>query len=542
MSRGKFTTQWFKICLNAVLFIIWSAVLSAQCNQAATVIPAGKGGCDVWIKLADGTVFQPTNKIDKLREGQEINFSYTLDAPVTACTGAEAININCLNIVKETIVCKSKFEASLVGVDTAGHVTLKFKNLSYGNYKDVELNFGDGGFRTDFNGEINYTYTKPGLYEACLIVSSETCSSESCQYLMAGSNDLICSNSDCVYPGDANKDGKANLYDLLMIGVGNNKTGPARPDLTTDFNPKAAANWAFSTSRGVNYKHFDCDGNGKISNIDLATINTNYSRCEKPKVPIVAGSPQVKIVFEKDSIGVERSGGKIAINARIEVIGDPKIQIPIYGVAAYFKYNKNQVDNFIVRYNDGSFLGNEDNVLWDYKDSNINNTDISQVDFAVAKKSGKATKESGTIGYVTSIVDADIIMKANHGTSGQFEVEIEGGMVIDDFGNEYQITKSFEKSSVTLYDVELTTEINDLNSEIKLQVYPNPATEDVKFFLPNARASKLEFYNALGGSISTYTLSNVQYYTLPVTQLTPGVYVCKFTTNKGVAIKHLVVK
>ncbi|MBK8720919.1 MAG: hypothetical protein IPL95_01135 [Saprospiraceae bacterium] len=143
-----------------------------------------------------------------------------MNVPITACTGATAVNINCLKIVKEAITCKAKFEANYIGVDTNGHVTVKFSNQSYGEYKYVELNFGDGGFVTDFSEDIYYTYTKPGLYEACLIVSSDECSSETCQHLLAGSNSLICTTSDCVYPGDANKDGRANLYDLLMLGVG----------------------------------------------------------------------------------------------------------------------------------------------------------------------------------------------------------------------------------------------------------------------------------------------------------------------------------
>lgn len=538
MIVKNLTSKVLKSIFFLAIFSLWTVVLMAQCNLTGTVVPAGKGGCDVWIKLEDGTLLQPVNRLDKLRESQEIEFSYSLNVPITACTGATAININCLKIVKEAITCKAKFEANYIGVDTNGHVTVKFSNQSYGEYKYVELNFGDGGFVTDFSEDIYYTYTKPGLYEACLIVSSDECSSETCQHLLAGSNSLICTTSDCVYPGDANKDGRANLYDLLMLGVGNKKTGPERPNSSTEWSPQAAPNWTNSTPKGINYKHFDCDGDGSVSDIDLAAINTNYTPCIKSKAPIVNGSPHVRLVFEKDSIQIERGSGKLGINARLEVVGDVKNQIPIYGIAVYLRYNSSQVNDLFVQYNDASFLGAEEDVLWSFKDQPKSN----QLDLAASKVGGKGVKESGAIAFVTSIVDADIIMKANPSGHGQFEIELEGGVVVDENGNEYQIITDKNNSKVVLVDAELTSGNKDINNEIKMQMFPNPAREEVKFVFPNAKASKLEFYNALGGRISTINLADVQNFSFPVVNYAPGVYVCKFTTNKGVVIRHLAVK
>jgi hypothetical protein len=220
------------------------------------------------------------------------------------------------------------------------------------------------------------------------------------------------------------------------------------------------------------------------------------------------------------------------------VVGDVKNQIPIYGIAVYLRYNSSQVNDLLVQYNDASFLGAEEDVLWSFKDQPKSN----QLDLAASKMGGKGVKESGAIAFVTSIVDADIIMKANPSGHGQFEIELEGGVVVDENGNEYQIVTDKNNSKVVLVDAELTSGNKDLNNEIKMQMFPNPAREEVKFVFPNAKASKLEFYNALGGRISTIDLADVQNFSFPVVNYAPGVYVCKFTTNKGVVIRHLAVK
>ena len=537
MQLVNILSRHLKSCLFLVVFLGFSLEMLAQCTNNGTVVQPGLGGCDVWIALEDGTFLQPRNKIDKLKVGQVIKFGYSEEMPISACSGAPSVSINCLEIVSAPYVCKAKFEAINQAVDASGFVTVRFVNKSIGKYNELELNFGDGNFRTDFKEDIYYTYAKPGVYEVCLTLSGDDCSSETCQYIAAGSNELICINSDCVLPGDANKDGKANLYDLLMLGVGNKKTGPERPNASVNWQPQAAANWDYRTPKGLNYKHFDCNGDGNVSEIDLAAINVNYSACEKPDLPVVLGSPLIRLVFEEDSIVFDRGSGNLGINARLELVNDGKQQLPIYGLAAFMKYKSEGVADIMVQYSDASFLGKEEDVIWAFREV----SDVNQLDFAAARIGGNSSKGSGTLAVITYIVEPDIIMKANSGGVVPFEIELGGGMVVDDKGNEYQVILEKKPTTVTLIDAELSTRTKELSKDVKMQMYPNPAKEEVKFVFPNARAQKLEFFNALGGKIYQLQLPDLQQLTLPVAGMMPGVYMCKVYTDKGIIMRHLVV-
>ncbi|MGZ5282484.1 MAG: hypothetical protein ACXWEY_09435, partial [Bacteroidia bacterium] len=83
---------------------------------------------------------------------------------------------------------------------------------------------------------------------------------------------------DCVWPGDANKDGIVNHLDILEIGVGFGANGLARTDTSTYWKAQQTTSWNRQTYYGIDYKHLDCDGNGKIDANDTLTVTRNYGK------------------------------------------------------------------------------------------------------------------------------------------------------------------------------------------------------------------------------------------------------------------------
>jgi hypothetical protein len=91
----------------------------------------------------------------------------------------------------------------------------------------------------------------------------------------------LCEGGDCVWAGDANKDGIANYRDLLPIGVAHSQTGAARNGNVV-WSPKTVSNWNTTFSDGnFNAKHIDCDGNGVIDLSDIEVTKAN-SQLTKP--------------------------------------------------------------------------------------------------------------------------------------------------------------------------------------------------------------------------------------------------------------------
>jgi hypothetical protein len=92
---------------------------------------------------------------------------------------------------------------------------------------------------------------------------------------------VVCDGADCVWAGDANRDGIANYKDLLPIGVAQAQTGAPRNGNIV-WSPRTATNWANTYADGnFNVKHIDCDGNGKVELLDFGVTKNNL-QLKKP--------------------------------------------------------------------------------------------------------------------------------------------------------------------------------------------------------------------------------------------------------------------
>lgn len=90
------------------------------------------------------------------------------------------------------------------------------------------------------------------------------------QFAGACSTFKLCS-SDCVWPGDLNRDGIVNHFDLLPLGVGWGKTGLDRSGLNT-WAPHDARDWGEWYNQDYDVKHLDANGDGLLDSLDLKTI------------------------------------------------------------------------------------------------------------------------------------------------------------------------------------------------------------------------------------------------------------------------------
>lgn len=95
-------------------------------------------------------------------------------------------------------------------------------------------------------------------------------------------------SGDCVWPGDANVDGVVNSLDALFIGLAHGAEGPARPHAGTDFAAQPSpGEWEGhfppnAWGEAINFKHADCNGDGRVDQQDIETVFANASDdCEQ---------------------------------------------------------------------------------------------------------------------------------------------------------------------------------------------------------------------------------------------------------------------
>ena len=90
-----------------------------------------------------------------------------------------------------------------------------------------------------------------------------------------------CSSNGCVYPGDANDDGKVDATDLFYIGYAYGQTGTPRTFKGNAFKGQNATDWTKTFPTSENFKYADCNGDGTIDSADVEAIAINYRLVHK---------------------------------------------------------------------------------------------------------------------------------------------------------------------------------------------------------------------------------------------------------------------
>ncbi len=134
-------------------------------------------------------------------------------------------------------------------------------------------------------------------------------------------------NTNDVWPGDANADGVANLYDLLAIGQAFNDNDTSRPNASINWIAQPCPDWANYFPSGVNHKHADTDGNGVVNFGDTTAINVNFGQTHPRIAPGLPGlaSTDLIVTSSSDTVGILNTA---TFDISLSVPGDS-----IYGLA-----------------------------------------------------------------------------------------------------------------------------------------------------------------------------------------------------------------
>ena len=232
-------------------------------------------------------------------------------------------------------------EASFLFTHT-GNNTYIFYNTS-SNYDFYQWDFA-GDIVTPLPEVTSTIYTLPeDTNQVCIyIFNINGCTDTLCLQVYPGSPDEMCNVTDCVWPGDANGNLRANNYDLLNIGLGFGQTGPMRPFYPNPDNPiEWAPNYGFNWmdyAGPVNFKHLDCDGDGIVDEMDLSAIELNYT----PEIDVASQptlqAPPVYLEFEETEITItDDFPDSIILTAHLILGSDTQPFDDAYGIAFKFQ-------------------------------------------------------------------------------------------------------------------------------------------------------------------------------------------------------------
>ena len=427
--------------------------------------------------------------------------------------------------------CHAAFEYS------ADNGVVEFTNLSTGNYSDWEWDLGNG-ISTQNLMLSTYDFGDINIYTVCLTVSnSNGCSHTFCDYVYTGSGD-ICDFAECVYPGDTNKDGLANVYDLLPIGVGYGSEGPPRQNnelfVGSDFSAQFAPDWGTETITGNDYKHLDCNGDGEIDSEDMEAIEVNYAAPDDAFMVQANGSPTFWLDFEWDTIVIDdNTPALIELEADL-MAGHPDLPMEqLNGFALQLDYDEEMVatDGIEVDYNDNSFFGNSNDIMWIGRNRQEDN---GEYDLGFTRKS-EETNGFGRIATLNFIIIGDVIAR---NADASFLVTLEDVVAVNKEGALLTIGELLPASVYVIDKTTTSTNEEWLNKQVL--VFPNPASDRVSIRLNDLRAESVMVFNALGQMIDERQVHS-DAFSLDASQWESGIYLMKIKTDKGLATKRVIV-
>lgn len=423
----------------------------------------------------------------------------------------------------------------------ADNGTINFYNLSYGDYDQIKWDFGDGQKDTTNDLSLTHVYDLPGLYEVCVTVEDEQsgCFSSFCLPVFTVGGTEICNFNDCVFPGDANKDGRVNIFDVLNLGIGFDKLGEVRPNAAITPILQAAYDWDIATLFNLNFKHIDCDGNGLVNAEDYGAIDQNYQKITTKKdFGIDATLPEVRLVFPANTILVNSNQTAVSIPANL-VIGGTDLPVDnLYGIALAIDYDKSLISEVNTVYNSTSFIGSSKNILARKKLLAAE----GQVAYAVTRINQDGVHGFGNIAEFAFILEHDIIVGRSESV---LELDIIDLIVVDSSGREIPVTVSDDSPTITItFDENTLVNTEEQLLAQQFDIYPNPVKETLVIDLVkevDLADGQIEIFNTLGQKVIEQSIFNHQTI-LSVSTLEAGVYWVKIYTEDGVGIKEIVVE
>jgi len=394
----------------------------------------------------------------------------------------------------------------------------------------------------DFNltagSVISYSYESAGAAYECgewlVHPISVSCIEQIVAPEAAGS---LCDFTDCVHPGDADADMKANVYDLLNIGLGYGTIGMERPLATEDWEGQVGPDWNNYTVEGINYKHLDSNGDGFISDADINAITANYTPEQQINIPpYEEGTPELSVDFSVDSVFFDNnSPTQVEVTATIN-LGDSDLPIEdIHGLAFMMKYPQDLVPPHSVNseYQSEGLMGEEEEVLWLEKDL----YELGRNDMVVSRKSGSTISGEGGIFTTSFVIIVDIIIGRAENEI-PFTVQLENIVAIDGAGNPKAINAA---ADATFIIVDNTTSVtNDPVLAAKTKISPNPAHSQVQINTTDLNTEEIEIFNTFGQSVLKQKAQFGQ-TNIDISSLTTGMYMVYVRTKEGIVVKKLTV-
>jgi PKD repeat protein len=529
---------------QACNMVLDSFLVQNQFNGTYEIYPASISGAlgDYTYNWHDGTT----------------NISTNITGGVYALTVTDITG--CTATLSDTLpACHTAFQRNTLGGGASTVVSFQNQSTPFTNYL---WDFGDSTSSTERNPI--HTYAQAGTYTVCLntvniplypcdpvIGQPNPCPPNECmsdQYCTTITvvQDSACIINKCVFPGDTNYDGIADMNDLLPIGAAFNMWGYARWSDSQDmlWYPHYTADWqTVFASVGLNHKQIDCNGDGYINVTDIAAISRNYNRTHNRLIPTNRGENTAAIPMYLnhtiDTLYTAAPAGGIIYSDIM--IGSPTQSVTLgYGATMRIEYPVGLLDAtqpIQVTWDANSWLAANTPII-----SLVHNDSINGIlDIAISRTNQlNAPTGQGRVGRIKWIITDNINGRpaarqiANPFTTTVTEAHLTNKLLIQ------KTVQGLGSSVVVISSGTTATESTAWQNQIK--IFPNPVTADKINIASNGiLIENVVLNNVLGQKVLEMRNINANTHTIESNGLPSGTYLLAIQTAKGVMTQKVIV-
>lgn len=471
-------------------------------------------------------------KVDEFRNGQWISSTvrdFSTNVYVNPDTLPRIINTS-LNISGCTI---DTVELGLASFDPTDTITTTILYPSAPGNLPVFSNLASAPFNSSTNHSLDsttFSWDLNGLQANKDYVIYINVEDNQCPIRHVQSYAVVVSTSYCVWPGDANNDLIADVWDVLPVGVFNSTVGSVRPSASLNWEGQWSPNWGVNQASGDDIKHVDCNGDGIIDANDTSAIMLNYNLTHTKSNSALGGinDPDLYVDIALDTVPTSTP---LAIPV---LLGNTTMQADsVYGIAMSISYDKTKIDSVAgvtVDYSN-SWLGTKgvDLITLD-----TNFYDNGQIDIALVRNDGQMMTGFGEILTLNVITIDNLSGKgASYGT---LPIDFVKVTIIDN----KEGLRPHNQIGDSVVIKHTTTGIENVLTENTVHVFPNPSNGIFKIITPQ-EDSFIEVYNLSGQLVESKTQLSKGYYTLDVRSLSKGLYTIKVYNNSSVVIKKIII-
>jgi hypothetical protein len=328
-----------------------------------------------------------------------------------------------------------------------------------------------------------------------------------------------------VWPGDADNNGIANVYDLLPIGLNYGLSGIARDSVSIKWMAQSASNWNKVQYNGSDIKFADCNGDRYINSYDTLAISKNYGLTHN----------KTENVFSYNSVYPD-----LYFVLPEAIIPGRAFRIEVWAGTSTTKVNNFYGAAFSMSFDGNAIVDKSAKIV--FASNLLASTSLSVISIQKAfETSGKldgaivGTDRVSVSGYGKL---ADIYMRLKPDFTGNLQFGFSDYKAVSADGTPLKLNPVMTNAPVII------TSSKTIESAFQIDIYPNPNEGIFAIQMGECKEGRsVQILNLLGEEVQVkYSTGKEKTLEIKMDNLPKGIYIVKIKSTNGIETRKVVVQ